>query len=233
MCYFIQAIVALGAGLLFLFWGVYLCIEHSEMRLIDFVYLLCLSIIPGISFIDLSVRAFKAIGEERIGNISTFETLGVISLGVPYALYLRAFKSDSRESAFSERQLAKSLLNRHVVMCAVGEPEEVDAPPGAIRVYIRNDTWQEEVRLLLEFANSVYLRICNTESCIWEVKQALDFPRELFVIVDDMEEYEKVYDQCPGLPDTITLQPGRFAIYKRQDRDRWEDITPERPKLQP
>lgn len=235
--FFIEAIIALAAGLLFVVWaGYFLFYDRypgQELSIWVIAYVLFLLIIPGISFITLSIKSFKAIVEERIGNISTLETLGVISLSVPYALYLRAFKVDNRKSAFSERQLAQTLLQQDIVMCAVGEPEEVDAPPGAIRVYINNDTWQEEVRLLLEFASCVFLRICNTEPCIWEVRQALDFPRQLFVIIDDMEEYEKVYAQCPGLPDIISFQLDKYAIYMRQDGDIWVNVKLEEPKQQP
>lgn len=189
-----------------------------------------LFIIAGVPLLSIAVGSIKALLEEGIGNISTAEPADIIYSGIPYALYLRAFKADSRRSVFNEEQLALGLYSQNVLMVAVGLPEEVDAPPGAVRIYISNDTWQEQVQSLLDYASYVLLRVCNTEPCLWEVEQALASQKDLYVIVDDMQEYNIVHAKYPLLPTIAAFQPDEYVIYRRIGTSDWENITPAKPR---
>ena len=117
-------------------------------------------------------------------------------------------------------------------MATVGLPEEVDAPPGALRIYISNDTWKEEVRLMLDCAGFVLLRICNTEPCLWEVSQALSSQKDLYVIVDNIQEYSIVHEKYPQLPVITELPPDEYAIYRRIGTAEWENLTPHKQQLE-
>ena len=163
---------------------------------------------------------------ERTGNLSLFEATDVVGKCNIYALYLRAFKADQRRVIFKEEDLVRSLLQQHVVTFAVGLPEEIDSSPGALRVYINNDTWQEEVRMLMDSASYLFLRICYTDPCVWEVQQALSLSKELYIIIDNAEDYSKVLNKCPGLPQNVTLAPGKYVIYRRLENGSWKNVSP-------
>lgn len=185
-----------------------------------------LLIIAGVPFLIIAAGSIKALGEKGLSNISTVETFDIIGSGVPYALYLRAFKADDRKSVFDELRLAKMLYSQGVLMVGVGLPEEVDSPRGAVRIYISDDRWKEEVHLLLECASYVFLRVCNTESCLWEVEQVLASEKNLYIIVDNMKEYDIVHTRFPALPTIPEFHPDEYVIYLRVSPSEWEDVTP-------
>lgn len=178
-------------------------------------------IIPVLVFVAILfiISLFKNI---KIDNISVMETSDVINCSDHYALYLRAFESDQRRRVFKEEDFVQALLDQQVVTFAVGLPEEIDASPGAQRVYINNDTWQEEVRLMMNHAKCLFLRICDTEPCLWEVKQALSLNKELYIIIDNADEYAIVSNKCDGLPQNISIKQGMYVIYKRLPDGSWE-----------
>lgn len=180
----------------------------------------------GVFFLFSAVSAFFSLISGNLGNISTIETSDVLDLNIPYALYLRAFEADAKRIRFKEEELVQSLLDNNIVTIAVGLPEEVDASPGAMRVYISNDKWQEEVKLLMERASYLFLRICNTEPCLWELEQALSLPNELYIIIDDVDDYKAVCSKCSLLPKNITLNKYKYSIFCRKADNDWEYIDP-------
>ncbi len=179
-------------------------------------------------FIYYALRALYYLLFGRTGNLSTLEVTDVIGSERPYALYLRAFKTDGRERAFSEISLVQALLNQNIVTYAVGLPEEIDATPGAMRVYISNDTWQQDVRMMMEKAVSIFVRVCQTEPCFWEISQVLELPNPLYLIVDNLEEYQATRTQYPQLPEVTQLKPGKYFIFQRIEDGTWENLTPEK-----
>lgn len=188
-------------------------------------YSMLVLLIIGIAFLTLAAKSIKTMREKGASNISFVETSDVIESGVKFALYLRAFKSDSRRSFFNEEILAKFLFSKNILMVGVGLPEEVDAPRGAVRVYVGNDMWQDEVHLLMEYASYVYLRICNTKPCLWEVEQVLASKNDIYIIVDDFQEYRTVRAKFPQLPAISELRDFEYVIYRRVGKTEWENVT--------
>lgn len=182
-------------------------------------------VIPGILCL-LFIFSFII---DSTGNISVLEAADVLKQKEPYALYLRAFKSDLSRRNFNEEDLVQKLLQQKVVTYAVGLPEEVDASPGAKRVYINDSTWQYEVLLLIDSAKYVFLRICDTDSCMWELEQVLSHAKNLYIIIDDANEYESVLKKNSSLPHDISLSPGMYVIYKRMQDGKWEQQSIEEP----
>lgn len=126
----------------------------------------------GITFAITSIKALSnclsnfAVLVSGVGNISTIEVTDVLDKGYFYALYLRAFVADKKRDNFKEEELVKMLWVQNIVTFTVGLPEEVDASLGAARIYIRHDTWQKDVKNLIEQASYIFIRICNTEPCL-------------------------------------------------------------------
>ena len=177
-----------------------------------------------------ALEVFYTLVFRKTGNLSLLEATDVVGKVHPYALYLRAFRADQRRIIFKEEDLVQQLLQQRVYTFAVGLPEEIDSSPGALRVYINNDTWQEEVRMLLEASSYVFLRVCNTEPCLWEIRQVLASEKELYIIVDDPEDYAAVKAVCPSLPQNLTVPEGKYAIYKRLEGGDWKNLTPYEPE---
>ena len=180
-----------------------------------------LNIILSIILAICSLGAFVSLFQST-GNISVLETSDVIGCNTPYALYLRAFESDYRRRVFKEEDVVQTLLDQQVITFAVGLPEEIDASPGAQRVYVNNDTWQEEVSMMMNHATYLFLRICDTEPCLWEVMHALSLNKELYIIIDNAEEYSTICNKCDVLPKDISLNQGMYVIYKRLLDGTWE-----------
>lgn len=169
----------------------------------------------------------------KSSNISLLEATDVVKQKSPYALYLRAFKSDLSRRNFNEEDLVQKLLQQKVVTYAVGLPEEVDAFPGAKRVYINDNTWQEEVRLMINGATYVFLRVCNTDPCLWELEQALSHSNNLYIIIENAKEYETVREKFSNLPQNISLHNDMYVIYKRLHDGTWEQQWIEEPDSDP
>lgn len=184
------------------------------------------SYVLGVVFLISAFSAFISLFSEGIGNISTIESSDVLKQTVPFALYLRAFASDNRRTNFKEEELVQTLLDCNITTYAVGLPEEVDASLGALRVYVNNETWQEEVQLMMERASYLFLRVCNTEPSLWELEQALSLHKELYIIVDDVDDYNAVCSKFQFLPKVDTIKPGRFSIFQRKEDGSWEYIDP-------
>ena len=197
------------------------CIISKE----DILVLLLFSISFGIP----ALKALYHLLFTGIGNIATMESSQIIGKGYIYALYLRAFKSDIKRGPFREINLVSSIEQKlNMFTIAVGLPEEVDASLGAYRVYISNDNWQEEVRLLINDATCIFIRICYTENCIWELKEALSTLKEIFIIIDNEEEFEMVREQCPELPKQINIKDNSYVIYRRLDDGTWQNAAYEK-----
>lgn len=180
----------------------------------------------GGSFLISAIWAFFSVFSGSVGNITTLDIYDVLGLDAPYALYLRAFSADTKRTYFKEQELALQLLNSDIVPITVGLPEEVDAMPGFARVYISNDTWQEDVRLMMEKAACLLLRVCDTDSCLWEFENALSLNNELYIIIDDAKEYASVSSKCSCLPQNVSIIPGSYCIYRRKPDGGWEYVDP-------
>lgn len=204
-------IVATSGFLIYLF--------HSSEDSPWWIYLL------DIYLIIVAVKALISMNFERLGNISLLVVRDVTDKSIPYALYLRAFQADKKRDNFKEEELVTDLLHKNIVTFTVGMPEEVDASPGALRIYVANDTWQEDVKRLMEQASILFLRICDTEPCLWELQQALALPQQLFIIVDNATEYASVCSKCPQLPINVTLAKDQYEIFMRKENGSWEHVS--------
>jgi hypothetical protein len=120
-------------------------------------------------------------------------------------VYLRPFNEDSRRvamcpigrrvggwkiaqssspAALSEQRLTGALS--HIgPFVAVGAPGDFLAPLGAARLYLADDTWQEEVEALVRGAAAIVLLPETTEGTRWEVTKVARWvdPRRVLVLV--------------------------------------------------
>lgn len=141
--------------------------------------------------------------DRLMGNLSLSEKTAFLSNSKDYVLYLRGFETDDYSSEskqyknlkdssrFSEYYFTRVLQSKTTV-CAVGMPKEVDAPIGAQRVYLNDETWQEDVLDLMRSAKEIYILVNDRPSCIWEICQSLSMVDKTIFLVDDRAKYDKV-----------------------------------------
>lgn len=141
--------------------------------------------------------------DRLMGNLSLSDKTAFLSNSKDYVLYLRGFETDDYapeleqykklkgSSSFSEYYFTRVLQSKTTV-CAVGMPKEVDAPIGAQRVYLNDETWQEDVLDLMRSAKEIYILVNDRPSCIWEICQSLSMVDKTIFLVDDRAKYDKV-----------------------------------------
>lgn len=113
-------------------------------------------------------------------------------------------------------------------MIAVGLPGELEPPPGAERLYLPADDWQNQVRDLLVRARLVLIVLDATPGTVWEFVEATRCvsPERLVLLVVDEEEYRLFREQATVLLRSTAEQvrrdgghrwsPPRFPEYRRK-----------------
>ena len=174
--------------------------------------------------------------DRLMGNISTSDKTTFLSSHKDYVLYLRGFETDDyssetkqlkksrkRNSRFSEYYFTRVLQTKETV-CAVGMTKEVEAPIGAQRVYLDDDTWQEDVLDLMRAAKEIYILVDDRPSCIWEIAQSLSMLDKTIFLVDEREKYDKVRQlgsehgiEFPEIPHSAETQSHDFVAIRFKD----------------
>ncbi|HKR13074.1 MAG TPA: hypothetical protein VJT15_13525 [Pyrinomonadaceae bacterium] len=124
----------------------------------------------------------------------------------PHVLYLRSFKDDETTSRLlnlssEEQELALTLFEIGPFI-AFGEPGEESPDPGAARMYVGHEHWQQKMEGLMTNAQLVVGRIANSESFWWEMRTArkiLSPERLLLLLPEDGREYRKFKQQADGV----------------------------------
>lgn len=145
------------------------------------------------------------------GNISYFNKKAFLEENKVFALYLRGFENDDYSNKwglvkkgrkqFSEYLFTK-ILSKYCVCSAIGMTKELDAPLGAKRIYVDDETWKDVVAELMEKSDKIYILINNRPSCIWEIESAVQYIEKVVMIIDDPIKYVLVQE---AVKDTIDL----------------------------
>jgi hypothetical protein len=145
------------------------------------------------------------------GNMSYFNKTDFFEGNKVFALYLRGFENDDYSNKWSlvkkgnkqfSEYLFTKILSKHCVCAAIGMTKELDAPLGAKRIYVDDETWKDDVAELMEKSHQIYILVNNRPSCIWEIETAVKFIEKVVLIIDDPVKYVLVQDAVKG---TVTL----------------------------
>ena len=144
--------------------------------------------------------------ERLMGCISIFDKQRFLAEHEDFALFLRGFASDDytsektllrrlkklrRTGHFSEFAFSK-VLGQRTTVCAIGMTREISSPVGAVRVYVDDSSWQQDVHDLMERAKAIYVLVNDSPSCIWEIAECKEWLGKTVFIVDDPQKYENV-----------------------------------------
>lgn len=130
-----------------------------------------------------------------------------------YVLFLRGFGSDNYLSvSYQDKNKRKDYFSEHHFMrrlsfiqnaYAVGRPEELKNPSGATRVYLDNESWQSDVRELMNKAKCVIILVNDKPNCVWEIAQSEKIKAKVIYIVNNKNKYLEV---CQKLPQFNVLE---------------------------
>ena len=189
---------------------------NDEMYFSSFVALFVVCLIFLATVIQIFINSLKSFD----GNIDPID-FSEFNKSQPYSVFLRGFISDeigrrvdrviqNPKSAFSELRYVKQIevISGHAVY-AVGNPKELDSPYGARRIYLDDSSWKEDVLSLMDSAREIHIRLCNTPSCIWELRQAFHMLDKVSIIVDDFSAYDSIRRE---LGDSFNLPDLDFNI---------------------
>lgn len=124
----------------------------------------------------------------------------------PHVLYLRAFRDDETTSRLlnlstEEQELAVTMRDIGPFI-AFGNPSEQVSEPGAARMYVEHEHWQEVVADLMTSARLVVGRIANSDGFLWEISTAVKLigpERLLLLLPANKEEYEEFRERAKRL----------------------------------
>jgi hypothetical protein len=100
-----------------------------------------------------------------------------------------------------EQELAVAMLEIGPFI-AFGEPGEDVPEPGAARMYVAQERWQNEVTKLTTNARLVVARIANSPSFWWEIATAVNIitPEKLVLLLPDNEtDYDEFKEWANGI----------------------------------
>lgn len=182
-------------GYLYLFIGVILCYSYQlGAGLLATTFLMVEFLL---SYKDLSI------------NISTmnFKLFKKKFLNKSFCLYLRGFSTDNYapysvinqpfKNKLCELALIKVLKSHaNLSMVTVGMTKEIDAPLGAVRVYLDDNLWKEDVKFMIHNAKFIYVLVDDSDSCIWEIFEVRQHLKKTCFIIDNLIKYTNVRQKC-------------------------------------
>src|SRR5256885_1646011 len=106
-------------------------------------------------------------------------------------MYLRSFylentdQDSGRSLKFFEKEhddeVLASVLKNIGPLIAVGRPGDKIPPLGSIRLYFKDDEWQDQVRKLITISQLVIIQPGYTEGTEWEMEEVRNLPPEKLV----------------------------------------------------
>ena len=169
-----------------------------------------------------------------IGNVSSYTITKYLKKKKHYVLLLRGFEDDDYDvsmpkdyespsfTKFNENSFSY-VAEPYFNICAVGMTKEVYAPFGGDRIYVDDETWKEDVELLMDKASFILVLMNNRDSCIWEIVQCKDKLEKTIFFVTDLYKYNSIRFKINGIIDFPDIKESdetqSYYIEFRRDKD--------------
>lgn len=202
------------------------------------IYYLIPSLLLRILAIPFTVAIATGYCKDKgwFGNISLYTKQKFMDVHKQYVLYLRGFgddipnndlglgletKNKVETKKFDEKKFFKK-INEKITVCAVGLPQELDAPYGAKRIYLDDSTWRNGVLDLMEHATYIIIKVNDRDSCVWEINQAQKFLDKTVFLVDNKLAYQNVIDKLASSNYLLNdLIPEYCYFYMSPELHKW------------
>lgn len=153
------------------------------------------------------------------------KTADVVTNAAPWKSKIDTEKENVNPNDFPlcEKSLAKAWNNCPIRFCevySVGRPEELESPEGTKRIYLDNDSWQEDAKTLMDLAKYILVCIHPNDNCIWEIRQCDTlFPEKTIYYVDDITNLgivrEKMGDELPVCLKSEEIDHNHMMAYQK------------------
>ena len=153
------------------------------------------------------------------------KTADTVSNAAPWKSKIDTDKTNVNPNDFplSEKSLAKAWTHCPISICevfSVGRPEELESPEGTKRIYLDNDSWQEEAKTLMELAKYILVCIHPNDNCIWEIRQCDTlFPEKTIYYVDDITNLSivrnKMGEELPACLKSHEIGHNHMMVYQK------------------
>lgn len=144
------------------------------------------------------------------GNVSSYTVAKYLKQKKHFVLFLRGFEDDDYNvslpkdydflsfTKFNENSFAY-VAEPYFDICAIGMTKEAYAPFGGDRIYVDDDTWKEDVKLLMNKASFILILMNDRDSCIWEIAQCKDKLEKTIFFVSDLNKYNCIRERLIGV----------------------------------
>lgn len=99
-------------------------------------------------------------------------------------LYVRSFPHERSAASMTAADSAIAIALKDIgPLVAVGVPQEKLPPSGALRLYFRDEEWQEKVEALMSMSRLIIIEAGYTVGLDWEMKTARQYfsPEEIYI----------------------------------------------------
>ncbi len=196
-----------------------------------------------IIFTVVSIGVFIAIWvfmtEARNSASLAYMILGIIAItfhpvstrkSIPsgkYALFLRGFKNDNYNPKTSlsnnltfENELAVRIKKVVKKFYAIGMTKELYSPFGAKRIYVKDSEWKNKVIDLIQRSTLIVIDFHESESCLFEIIECLNYKSKTVCIVRDYSQYysikNRLHTKLPEIPND-----GEIYFFKMDEQEVW------------
>ena len=133
-----------------------------------------------------------------------------------FCLYLRSFSKDNNV----EEEFFCNAINKTHPVYAVGDPNKVLQPNGAVRFYLTEEEWKDVVSDITNKSNFVLLRVANTEGTNWEIDNVINnqLLKKVIFVVYNPTDYawltHKINNSIPAQLPSLNFEEYRtYALF--------------------
>lgn len=182
--------------------------------------------VSGMTIKDLPNRDFalflRGFSSDNYNSINPNIMMLIESLNSDNYIYTgtgQKQKPNPKNLPFSELDFCNA-INEYMPIYSIGMTKELDSPQGSTRIYLDDDTWQEDVSGLISKAKLVFVLVNDSASCIWEILQcAKNAADKTIYLVDSRLKIEKIYKKNKNdMPEILRNQIDNIIKINEQMR---------------
>ena len=168
------------------------------IMLIAVIFLIVGAVYAGFSwltlFLSLIASYFAIKGFSNIfGDFLTSDDIDKIQL---CNLYLRPFDVDYTTMGLKIEKGINKYFSEYAQVFSIGNPSTILPSLGATSIFATDENWKETVKILMERAKMVFIRIGQTNGTLWELKKCVefDYQQKSIFIIDSIQHFELLTD---------------------------------------
>lgn len=147
----------------------------------------------------------------------------MVSDAEPWKSKIGKTSENPNDLPLSEKNLAKAWKKCPFIcyeVFSVGRPEELESPEGTKRIYLNNESWEEDVKTLMKLAKYILVCIHPNDNCIWEIRQCNTlFPEKTIYYIDNVANLDiirdKMGEELPACLKSQEITHNHMMVYQK------------------